>query len=472
MPLPNSTDISVLPENVLAANPTMIPTKSVIEPPANKSAVVNSKKLPLTDIITYVSGKPMSVKEYYSQVLGSDDELKTQQVNQSGVYQQYTKYINFEVRVQDALQPSYSPESGESTYTGSATTYPFFTPNVGDMFCLDIGDGREGIFAITDVTDNSLFEKATHSISYTLTNYGTGVAANKADLESKVVATKVFRKDFLQSDKNPYLTVDENASYDSLTALFTSIVNSYFTKFYSVENSMLLYKDVNGSYGSYDPWIIKFLKTILSVDDDKRLLNLNSPSLAGSYGADNVLCVWDLIFKQDIGLIPFITTQMWLVSTAQFPFLNVLNSVKFANIDGCVYPNGYLPNLKSTTVTGGDPLYTATVATYDPLAITSTSTLGDFNYDYTQSPLGIVKPAAFYPVTTLTTYVFSNNFYTQAELGQSAIELLVGNMLRNEYIDGDYLLTLNQLLMVAEPITQFYLYPVLMMLIKYTLTKM
>jgi hypothetical protein len=65
-------------------------------------------------------------------------------------------------------------------------------------------------------------------------------------------------------------------------------------------------------------------------------------------------------------------------------------------------------------------------------------------------------------------YVFSEAFYTQATEGQSKLEVLTYEYLEEKALDVRVLLEIAQSYLDWEPIEQFYLAPVLLLLIKMT----
>ena len=110
------------------------------ETPKNyQDNVVDTKEVDHSSLLTYVSGSSWTVN-YYSQILGQDQVGVTQQVDQSGVYQQYKEIKNFELKVQSPLSQDQDPETKVFEVVGTSNLYPSIVPNTGDMFIADVGD--------------------------------------------------------------------------------------------------------------------------------------------------------------------------------------------------------------------------------------------------------------------------------------------------------------------------------------------
>ena len=123
-----------------------------------RNALVDSKVTPYAALLTHIEGSSWFV-DYYSQVLGADDDVTPYQPTQSAIYQQYLLIKKFELKLQGSLSVSDDSDTSVMTVTGSATVYPYMKPNKGDAFIADIGDGRVGQFTVDGITKQTILKE-------------------------------------------------------------------------------------------------------------------------------------------------------------------------------------------------------------------------------------------------------------------------------------------------------------------------
>ena len=177
-----------------------------IEPKEHKSVVVDTKYTPLSNLIVHVEGAKWKV-DYYKQVLDRDSSLAGHNPTKQAPYQQYHCIHEYILKVSSPLSTTQEDETKAMRVTGSATCYPPLVANVGDMFVADIGDGRSGIFQITNSEKKSIFKESVYEINYALVDYATGDRLN--DLNKKVVKDSYFLMDYLEHGQNPLLSNEE-----------------------------------------------------------------------------------------------------------------------------------------------------------------------------------------------------------------------------------------------------------------------
>ena len=182
----------------LPANPPRAsqakPNPITITTPDYRHSIVDSRVTPSSALLTYIEGMSWYV-DYYSQVLGGDEELSEFQPGQIAPYQQYHLIHRYELKLQDSLSTNINDESGLAEITGSAIIYPFMMPNTGDAFIADIGDGRAGQFTITSVTPKSIFKQTCYEINFQLSRM---VDAELVELlATHVVKTSHYERDYV-----------------------------------------------------------------------------------------------------------------------------------------------------------------------------------------------------------------------------------------------------------------------------------
>lgn len=437
------------------------PKDDVVEiaKPLYRGTVVDTEYIPKSALITNIDGSPWTV-DYYSQVLDDDSALNGQQPELDPIYQQYTLIRGMEIKVTTPLSMTQDQATSALTMTGTAHTYPFLIPNAGDMFIADIGDGRTGVFRITNTERKSIFKESTFLIDYVLVDYLT--QDRLGDFNSKVVRTLYYVRDFLQYGQNPL--VDEQ-SYDVIKQLksrYGEVLRTYFRMFTSNEFKTLL---LPGQVATvYDHFLMKSVSQIFSTWDAHQVRQCRVLNCDG----DDVMkspTIWDALLEQDKSLMLLAARRIGLVQTYLFSRDAMLEGIHYSGIRYVVYPRD--PQVSVDQSYG----YIEKPFVDDQLVNVPAQALrpGD---ETQESPLGEL-PWPDVPNINLVTiddhYIFSQAFYEQAETGQSKLELSVRDYLNNKALDNRVLLTLANECLTWGGLEKFYYIPILLILVKASL---
>lgn len=439
MPVVGSDSGEDLPFEVPTPDPVK-DTQPKVLPESYRGNTVDTRYQKLANLLTHISGSRWSVT-YYSQVAGADNEPTAHAPSQHPVYQQYIRIFDMEIKVTDPLTTSQDPQSGNMLLTGSANTYPHFIPNVGDTFLADVGDGREGVFVLTEVERLTIMRETCYRIAYTMTGFSSETGSLKSDLDNKSVKTVYFRKDFLRFGQYPFLVEEEVATLEQLQDAYRNLISVYISEFFDYQSNTLLCPQTEQR--TYDPFVVDALLAVLQVDDHpfvKRILRLN----IGNDPITDAFTVWTCLLKMSKEYLPLANQKMWGVSNRTFHPWPVYGSVYHARITEVTYPRTYLPGQIKTVELGGRDIFESlpTPPIYDgePSYIFST-----YSDDY---------------------YVFSEAFYKEIEGDQSLLEIITLEALNGEAFDPQSLLLLCQDAQNWEPADRFYYVPVLIMLLK------
>lgn len=219
--------------------------------PEIQSNVVDTRYQPHKSLLAYVEGASWIVN-YYSQILGKDDEVSDLQVNQEAAYQQYRLVKLLELKVTGELSQSQDATTRTWEVTGEATVYAGVIPNVGDVFIADIGDGKEGLFTVTASEKKSRLHDAVYTISYKMRSEMDDL--HRRDLDSKVVVEQVFVRNTLQTNRNATLVTTEFEQLAKIEAGYKHLVMHYFRDFFNIEHQTLLVPDQPEKL--YDPFLV------------------------------------------------------------------------------------------------------------------------------------------------------------------------------------------------------------------------
>lgn len=441
------------------AVPTAIQeTQPHVKPLRARSNIIDTRYVPLSHIVVNAAGTPWTV-DFFGQVLGEDTEVGPVQFNGLAVYNQYVNIKHLEIRVDEPLKEVIDPETNETRIEGTAKWYNNIYVNVGDAFLVDIGDGREGVFQVTEVNKGSSFQDALYRATYVLIDYAEGTAAYREQLEVRVVDTKVFDKELLSANKNPLLVDADYVTRDKVKYEFTRSVRSYLKDFYSREHRTLIVPGDNLKI--YDRFLIKFLQAVLDTVDNPEVKHLTALNISDGEGVD-AFQIWTAIKELDEGLVDIINQKMWVLLVNAFNRIPYFASIRYSGLDGVLYPNNSYPGIVGNVATGYGSAPWVVVdenhpdfEAYDPLP----DFVNVLNEDLE------VAPPMIHPVTRDDYYILSNEFYNNLE-GQSALEIILRKVMRKETIKHQWLLDLANASKDWRSLDRFYYLPIIIALLK------
>lgn len=443
-------------EVVEVAQPNIV--KSTIQSP-----IVDTRYTPLSSLMQYVEGSSWTA-DYWSQVLTNSTETNGQAPSSGNIYQQYVNIKNLVLRVTTPLNYTQDQTTNDPVLTGEANVYPMgVIPNEGDTFTADVGDGRLGVFTISNVDRLSMMRESGFLITYTYTGYADDSRALLDDLIAKTVKTLYFDATLLGHYNNPLLTEAQVVTLDNLKNYYRDLIGTYFGQFYNYEHQCFI--EPGSDVYKYDSFLNKFIMALLDVDEHPllhkiRMYNTDEP------GAINNTTIWDILINNQSEMLPMASKEMWLVGTSMFSKWPYLKTIYHSGLDHVVYPLGRNPNRYTVDNTVGLDSYVRTITVptdYDPLDV-SAEPVADVNGS-------LVLPPIIHSVTSHTHYVLSNAFYDRHPAGQSQLELMTRKYLDRTVIDWQFIKRVYDDSVNWTPLNRYYQLPVLLLLIKQTIRR-
>lgn len=442
--------------------------------PEYRHSLVDIKVTPLTSIITHLSGSSWTV-DYYSQVLGLDEEPTPYQPGQQGTYQSYLLVHNYDLKLQGSLTPVQNEETTEWNLTGTARIYPgSMIPNFGDAFIADIGDGQAGMFSVTRVVKKAMFTETAWEVDFTMTRMMDQVLQD--ELATRVVKEAYFQKDFLTYGQDPVLISTEVENKNKIETYLATLFNKWIIANFSREyKTLLVPKQV---IPTYDPFLVSAVLSIYNRTDHPLLSKIREINCDGER-LMNQLNFWYAITHLDPSVRTVYAQKMWLIDSDNFARHPQFESVAFSGIRQVVYPNivdesvdkdySSMPDLTGTGYTDpGD--YNVSL---ESLFIVNVP--GGFENPLDPDLVPSVTDEEIpyvHPVTIDDYYVFSEFFYTQASTGQSGLELMTNDMISGNAINLQKLFLLCDDIKNWGALERFYYIPVLLILLKVSLRKL
>lgn len=486
------------------------PKTAEIAPEKFKHNLIDTQKIPITDIITSIRGTPITTV-YYAQVLGQTQQALTYQDKTLDVYQQYTKINNLVMAVQTDLQLSQDTETAEFTVTGTAITYPKFTPTKFDHFFAPIRNGEMGLFVVTSVTRKSIYAESAYEIDYELVDRVTVDLA--AIFEDRVVKELYFNMELLRDNAEPFLTSDENNDYKVLKQQFVAIGERLHHEYYDRFINNYQVPD-QSNLRIIDPFHLEFYQMLyghLSSQGKNDLTYYRTETLTGG----DSFTIWNLLSRRTTVGHDMIEKKLLPLTKLAWGRYTQFGSVYYSHLNSVVWPvdDAILAEIGSDaglqrggcgcSHTGDSGFYTAFLEPDEVFAApTTTFYNGSEEIDYqgnTITPYLTAEDSEIYSgavkevidpdnpgvtievpyvhrITVDDNYIFTQAFYDSLPGdvvdGCSVLELLVLNYLKGYPTNIEDLLALINDIPNWTGVQQFYFLPVLGILIKATLGDM
>lgn len=436
--------------------PELKPATVQISAPAYRGVVVDTTLIPQQSLLTNIEGMSWTV-DYFSQVLDEDNQLTGQSIEKEGIYQQYRRIQNLELKVTQDLKPTQDNAQKTMAVTGNANMYPFVIPNEGDMFMAGMMDGRTGVFQVTHSEQRSIYKDTCYYIEYILV--GEATPERQGDLISKTVQVLYFLRDFLIHGQNPLIQEEDWHDLTELQDRYKDIIGMYFKMFSSNEYKTLL---IPGQpRPTYDHFVMKAVMKFFTTWDSylirqNRILNCDDDDVMDS------ITLWDAIIQRDPHLMKFVNKRAGLVPTSLFTRNAMLEGIYYSGVERVVYPID--PEL--TIDFAQLPVVKTADETIQLLPVESRrGTLKDL-IEPLQGGLTVYGNAPLmHPVLIDNYYILSRAFYEQLPDGQSKLELCVRDFLNGKAINRKLLLRFCDTYHAWGGLERFYYIPIVLVLI-------
>lgn len=418
-----------------------------------KTAVVDTKWVPRSSILTHIEGSSWVV-DYYAQILDTDSNLSGQQYTKNPVYQSYKKIANLELKVKTALNTDQDDANKEMNVTGDAVLYPSIIPNEGDMFVADIGEGKSAVFRVNSSKKNSIFKEACYDIAYVL---DTDNNDKKLDLEQKTTVVYYYHKDYLLNGSNPLILKNEMDTLLNLKKVYDIMLYQYFRRFFSHEFKTLLVP--SQLMPTYDSYLTSYVLSMFGTQEAHELayiraLNMDEDRVAK---CDNI---WSALKFKDISLLNTAFTKAGLISSLAFSRTPTYNGIRYSGVGAVVYPKNPYVTVDGSYVNSVKTTSSELQASSDA-ATASNVLVRAVNLRKLDDDLG----DNLYPVTVDDYYVLSANFYNNTNT-QSTLETAVTAYINNNQVDADQLYNTAKNFHTWGSLEQFYYLPIVMTLIR------
>lgn len=449
--------------------------KDVIAPSNFKSAVVDTAYTPKQELLAYIEGSTW-VTDYYSRVKGSSEDSQGLDPTLPIPMQQYNRIHSMELKVQQELTFESTTPNRERKITGVSLVYPFLIPQVGDMFRAGVYDGHEGLFVVTRSEPKSMFLDTVHEIEYEMISEEDPRWIG--DLDSKVQNTYYFVKDFLLNHQNPMVLEADYHSGQALARWYYDLIYFYFKQYVSREFMTLTIPNQQNS--SYDHGLTDFVMSIMDSTHDIQIQSIRRMNISDD-SAIKAPSLWDMFLRRDPKMRKYIYQHAGIVPTRDtaVPWAQtaLMSGIQWTRIRFIVYP--IEPLLNNDLREGLERLrYVLDSRTVERLKKKlskldwNSVNLDGFKQASENDPPKLGIAPSIWPVNFSGTYVLSEAFYDKNRAGMSKLELLLDDLLDHKLIRNEDVLKLAEECYDWDRLDQFYLIPLLLLIIRYSIRRL
>lgn len=426
-----------------------------ITSPSNHSLATDNRWVPRMNLVSHAEGFSWVI-DYYSQVLNSNSQLSGQQVTVSAPYQQYTKINQLEVKVSNPLTTSQDAESMEMVVTGTAILPPFMIPNQGDMFIADIGEGSTAIFLVESTRKLSIYAESAYEITYSLNSQD---SLKYIDLDQKVIKQTYYHDKFVALGKNPIILADKHSILVELEQAYQTLMKQYFKKFFSKEYKTLILPAQDTII--YDHFLIDYILSSFTTWDTQEIrditkLNVNDDDIMSSYS------IWTAIKNKDISYLNSGFKTAGVAPVTIFSNMATSYAIRYSGIKKVIYPLDPVLSVDNTMQTN---IYVAQVGAI----VEAPASAGQLNLMARASNLRTLPASNILNSIPLVTedsyYVFTQKFYDNTP-SMTVLEGITYNYINGVTVDNAQLLDTAKLFTKWGLLEQFYYVPIILTLIK------
>lgn len=370
---------------------------------AYRHSIVDSSYQPERSLLTLVEGTPR-LGEYYRQFLGADEEPGSFDPDSGPTYQSYTRIKQMIVVQEGDGSFNSDPEKGENSKTHNGWVINDITPIRGDVIVMDIGDGRAGLFTLTEQPEIRNF---TSNKVYYITYQLLGILTEDlfAKLNNRVVEELVYTKDSMLHGGNSLVTQPQFNLAGELFGWRTTIARHLMANFFWKPELTMVWETEAGKK-VYDQYLVNFINAVMEPDlrGSYPPINQFSTEYGGrEYGVFGTINIWEVLLKGDFNLLSQCSNEAALVDTNRLMNTRLYGNLRSSKIDLFV--------------------------TTDP------KEYKQYLYYYNMDGFPILVPS----VETKLPYLFTDEFFEGNPIEE--FESIVFDILKNKLVDRNRLLT-------------------------------
>jgi len=445
---------------VFEPHPEVVTEQSVeprVTKPYYRSNVVDTQYKDRKSLILNTEGRPWKVN-YYQQILGQEDALSGLQEHRVAARQQYIEIRDVTLKVNTPTSTNQDQVTKTLNIEGSAYVVNGIVPNKGDHFVADVGDGRQGVFQITESERLSLLEDTVHQVSYKLTRY---VDDNfDYQMEWKIVKTLYEYRDEMRYGSKTVIEEGEASRLRNYDTLYHAMLAEFMENFWSNEFHTLL---VPGNVGisTYDHFMTNFVTKLFDIHNAPHYRNLRVLNVQDDYNVMSCQTVLDALLKRQSGIVRTGVQKAGVALARNFKFHPMFNSITYTGIQYVVYPQD---DSKKIDYQLFDRTKASELFSNENTPMRAETLEQMYGESIVLPGLPSEGLALIKPVLTDEYYIFSEAFY-KGQAGLSALEYQVLSFIQGGVPDYKILDALIKQRQYWQVLEKFYYTPILLLLI-------
>lgn len=427
-----------------------------IQPDHIQTAVVEDRRTAVHGLMAYISGMTWTVT-YYKSVLGSGNNIRDLDIEESSAIQQYDKIEKLEIKVESSLAHSFNQEKGTSSVEGSGLIFGFIIPNVSDYFVARTDENDLALIRVHRVERKSHRNQSVWEVGYSVVGYksSSDIGVMIDNLNEKTVKTLVFDKERLVRGTQPMLRKEQYDQNIDFERAIDSLTRQYFSTFYNPVAGTICLPSMKDP--TYEHGLVDFVLSITPSDPCELRTRINQPS---HHNDPYILqpTIWTALKERDPSMINYCNQRFGRVSTRNFTGSVYLKELYFSAIEYVMYP--WQPD-QSVLLKNINPKE----AVLDTIAAGSGfNGSNNESEDITMDIDG--EPVRLYPwILEDDHHVFTEKFYKD-EPGLTLIESQTWKYLRCEALNREVIKNLIISYPKLRRLDQFYFGPILLLLIR------
>jgi len=415
-------DITTTAVQTVTADAT--PTDHLYRSTAETStSTIFNKDQDITTIAQYVSGQKWTV-DYFLQVRGLNEAPIAPDINVPATRLKYNRINKLILYLQTAIS-----QDNPNNITGDAIINAGVIPSYGDVILATLTGGREALFIITAVEKKTYNLHEAYNITFKLNVFLDKNSVFYRDLVYKTLKEYYYDKDHLLDYSAPVILAQEYKKKLSLKTMPDKVVDHYFKYMINLEKNVIALPTTSSIY--VDTLLNDFIFKIINRDTVYSMFKIADFEIDLSQTIKTT--VWDAIIYQDINMLKECNKDIGFIYSPTVTANVTLRQASYLGI-----------NFITNDLAGGAP---------------DTPLIKDIK---TPTTTVIQQPILIRD----NNYVFSNAFYIQDITNCGILEKALLQYLRGEIVDASQLDIMIQEYMYWDTIDQYYLLPVLLVLIK------
>lgn len=396
-----------------------------------QTSTLYNKDNGLDRIMQNIKGNRWTV-DYFLQLRDVNDTIGAPDVNTPVSMQKYHRINKLDLIMQSTIT-----QDVIESISGEAIINAGFTPNKFDVFKATLTGGREVLFMLTEVNKRTYNIHEVYVVNFKIFC----IVDNKPDnlrvwnnLQQKVMKVYTYDRNYLLDYSAPVILQSDYKKKVELRLVLPTLIDYYFRNFINYEKNVIALPTTASIYT--DLFLNRFLESIINQTDHELTSRLSNLSFEIGPN-DKIYTIWDVILKRDISLLKIVKT----------------------NIDFRYSPYGLNEYINRKMNYLGINFLAKEVNDGFDISIPYKDISAKRDDDYEEPISGNTKGY----------YVVSEDFYKQDMVTCGYFEKLLFRYLNNEIINADELDKPLKEYVCWSTKDQFYLIPVLMVLVKYAI---